>query len=252
MDHRWDEASRQEHATREERERFATSRIERDLDVERRDQLCLADRMRLVNQSPWEIGAAWYDQRDTYTRNSEIDASGYGRGPNFHPEEGSYAYPREFRSENGVDIDVSDASLYEKEAWPWLVYKDPEEDPYFAFLHEGEQSLWSRVKDFVARTFHVGVDSKAVQRSDERIKADAYDALWHRGDLDPTDIEVQVKASHVTLEGTVADRRSKRVAEDVAKGVLGVRGVENRLQIRHDDTSDADVVFAPPTAALSF
>ncbi|MDF2693126.1 MAG: hypothetical protein K0S65_1509 [Labilithrix sp.] len=252
MDHRWDEASRQEHATREERERFATRRIERDLDVERRDQLCLADRMKQVNRSPWEIGTAWYDQRDTYTLNSDVEASGYGCGPSIHPAEGSYAYQRDYHSGSEVDLDVGDASLYEKEAWPWLVYKDPQDDPYFAFLHEGDRSFWARMKDFVARTFHVGVDSKAARRSDERIKVDTIDAMWHRRDLDSTDIEVSVKEAQVMLEGTVVDRRSKRVATEVALGVPGVRSVANRLEVRHDDPSDANVAFALPTALVGF
>ena len=58
MDHRWDESTWQDRAARGERERFGTSRIERDPDVERRDHLCLADRNRLKNQTPWAIGTA--------------------------------------------------------------------------------------------------------------------------------------------------------------------------------------------------
>jgi len=250
MDHRWDESTWQDRAARGERERFGTSRIARDPDVERRDELCLADRIRLKNQSPWEIGTAWYDQRDTYTRNAEIDASGYGCGPSEHPEEGSYAYHRE-RHPGVIAITASHASIHEKEAWPWLIYKNPEEDPYFAHLHEHEHerpNLWERLKDRIASTLHLGNGADVEQRSDARIAKEVDRALMYRDDLDATDIEVSVKGAEVTLEGTVTDRRSKRVAEETVEGVSGVRDVHNRLTIRHDDPSDANVAFVLPLA----
>jgi hypothetical protein len=247
MDHRWDESTWQDRASRAENDRFGTSRIERDLDVERRDRLCLADRIHRVNQSPWAIGNAWYDQRDLYTRNAEIDARGYGCGPRVHPEEGSYAYHREFHP-NLNPVQGSSASLYEKEAWPWLVYKGPEEDPYFAHLadeHEHpRRRVWQRLRAFVARALHIGRRSAIESRSDERIRADAADALWYRSDLDASDIDVNVKAGTVTLEGTVPSRRSKRIATEVARGVRGVRYVHNRLRVRRDDLGGADVAFA--------
>ncbi len=250
MDHRWDESTWQDRAARGERERFGTSRIERDPDVERRDQLLLAERLRLVNQSPWAIGNAFYDQRDLYTRNAEIDASGYGRGPSTHPEEGSYAYTREPHA--GVTtVNASHASIHEKEAWPWLVYKDPEEDPYFAHLHEHRgRGLWQRLKARIASMLHLRSRSTVPQRSDERIAKDVDRALLYRRDLDATDVELSVKGGEVTLHGTVPDRRSKRVAEEIVEGVSGVRDVHNRLTIRHDDPGDADTAFVLPLGLM--
>lgn len=253
MDHRWDESTWQDRAARGERERFGTSRIERDPDVERRDQLCLAERLRLKNQSPWAIGSAWYDQRDTYTRNAAIDASGYGCGPSTHPEEGSYAYHREPHP-GTISVEASHASIHEKEAWPWLIYKDPEDDPYFAHLHDHEHAepgLWQRFKERIASTLHIGDGAVTFeQRSDARIAKDVDRALMYRRDLDATDIEVSVKGGEVTLQGTVTDRRSKRIAEEIVEGVRGVRDVHNRLTIRHDDPSDADVAFVLPLALM--
>ena len=258
MDHRWDESTWQDRAARGERERFGTSRIERDPDVERRDQLCLADRIRLKNQSPWAIGTAWYDQRDTYTQNAEIDASGYGCGPSEHPEEGSYAYHREHHP-GVISVSASHASSHEKQAWPWLIYKNPEEDPYFAHLHDHEHqkpNLWERLKDRIASTLHLGnlgnlgSGEDTDVRMDEQIAKDVDRALMYRGDLDATDVEVSVKNGEVTLQGTVTDRRSKRVAEEIVEGVRGVRDVHNRLRIRHDDPTDADVAFVLPLAMM--
>ncbi len=198
-----------------------------------------------MNQSPWAIGTAWYDQRDLYTTSSEIDASGYGRGPSYHPEEGSYAYPRHTEP-NEQSVDGGDASLYEKEAWPWLVYKATAADPYFAFLRAPEprwRGFWKRLQATALGVF--GRRADAERRSDARIRADVEDALWFTGDLDSTDIRVDVEAGAVTLEGTVADRSSKELAAAVVRGVRGVRAVHNHLDIRHDDTSSAGIAFVP-------
>ena len=242
MDHRWDESAREDPAEREERERFGTSRIERDLDVERRDRQCLADRLSLINQSPWAIGTAWYDQRDMYTRNSEIDERGYGCGPSIHPEEGSYAYHRAPHP-GVIAVNASHASIYEKEAWPWLVYKEPEADPYFAYLERPPQSLWRRLKARVSRMIDSMRAPERVDRPDAHVEMDVSDALRHCQDLDASDIEVSVAGGDVTLEGTVPDRRSKRVAGEAVERVSGVHRVHNRLKIRHDDSSDADLAL---------
>ncbi len=241
MDHRWDEATLQDREGRAESNRYGASRIERDPDVERRDELRRAERIRTINQSPWTIGTAFYDQRDTYTRNAEVDASGYGRGPSFHPEEGSYAYPRNTQP-NEWEIHASDANLYEKEAWPWLVYKKTTADPYFAHLHEQKRGLASRLRSAIDRL----LGRKRVEpRSDARIRADVADALWERRDLDLSDIDFRVAKFELTLEGTVIDLHTKHAVEKIVRQVRGVRHVHNRLKLREDDTSDTGVAFVP-------
>lgn len=242
MDHRWDESTRRDHVEREERERFGANGVARDVDVERRDRQCLADRSKLVNQSPWAIGTAWYDQRDTYTRNAEIDERGYGCGPSVHPEEGSYAYRRPPHP-GVIAINASRASLYEKEAWPWLVYKDPEADPYFAFLERPPRSLWRRLWARLTRRIDAVRAPKHADRSDGRVEMDVSATLRRCDDLDASDIEITVASGAVTLEGTVPDRRSKRVAGEVASRVSGVHRVHNRLAIRRDDSSDANLAL---------
>lgn len=255
MDHRWDESKRQDRATRGERERYGARRIEPDPDVARRDRIREIERLRQVNQSPWMIGVSHWNQRDLYTRNASIDDEGYGRGPAVHPEEGSYAYPRELRFEPHTNVRTG-ATLHEREAWPWLNYTSAKEDPYFAHLaHERaaahHHSLWAKLKGGVTELLHAGKAPKNASRSDARVCEDVCDALTYRGDLDATDIDVQVKDGEVTLEGTVSDRRSKRVAEEVCEGVLGVTDVHNRLTIRKDDPTDADVAFVLPAGLFA-
>ena len=75
-----------------------------------------------------------------------------------------------------------------------------------------------------------GRGPKGYRRSDERIREDVGEALTRDGDLDASEIVVTVEDGEVTLEGTVPDRRSKRLAEDLA-GQRGVRDVHNRLRV---------------------
>lgn len=78
---------------------------------------------------------------------------------------------------------------------------------------------------------HTGHGPKGYQRSDERIMEDICDRLTQHGQIDASDINVQVDKGEVTLQGTVPDRRMKRTAEDVAESVSGVWDVNNQLHL---------------------
>ena len=81
---------------------------------------------------------------------------------------------------------------------------------------------------------HRGRGPRGYRRSRERITEDVCDALTWHSDLDASDIEVDVDDSEVTLRGTVESRWAKRLADDLAESVIGVRDVHNRLTIRRD------------------
>ena len=49
--------------------------------------------------------------------------------------------------------------------------------------------------------------------------------------LDASDIEVEVSGGGDVLTGTVESRYAKRLAEDIAEEVSGVKNVENRLRV---------------------
>ncbi len=69
------------------------------------------------------------------------------------------------------------------------------------------------------------------QRLDAQIREDLSEQLtWHDG-IDATRLSVSVADGEVTLDGTVPDRRTKRLAEGVAYSVRGVREVHNRLRL---------------------
>ena len=65
---------------------------------------------------------------------------------------------------------------------------------------------------------------------DERIRKKVADRLVDDTDLDASDIEIGVDHGAVTLSGSVDSLWDKRRAEDIAKSVFGVKGVNNKLR----------------------
>lgn len=87
-------------------------------------------------------------------------------------------------------------------------------------------------REYPERISYAGRGPKGYKRSDERIREDVSEALTRSPDVDATNVEVMVNDGMVTLSGSVDDRHSKRVAEDVAQDVSGVRDVQNQLRIQ--------------------
>lgn len=82
---------------------------------------------------------------------------------------------------------------------------------------------------------HAGRGPKGWHRSDERIREDINERLTDHPDIDASDIEVQVKDGEVTLSGTTDDRHSKRLAEDIAERVSGVKDVHNQIRVQQHE-----------------
>jgi osmotically-inducible protein OsmY len=68
-------------------------------------------------------------------------------------------------------------------------------------------------------------------RSDAQLEQLVGEALHDDDQLDATEITVAVAYGEVILDGTVADHRTKRIAEDDALRVRGVHDVQNRIRI---------------------
>ncbi|HYK41530.1 MAG TPA: BON domain-containing protein [Thermoanaerobaculia bacterium] len=99
---------------------------------------------------------------------------------------------------------------------------------------------------------YVGRGPRGYRRSDARIEEEVNEALTVSPYLDATEIRVSVSEGEVSLEGTVRDRRSKRLAEDLAAGLRGVLDVQNRLRIAAPAAQSGAEGFsggAPGTAA---
>lgn len=86
--------------------------------------------------------------------------------------------------------------------------------------------------------FH-GKGPKNWIRSDARIHDEVCELLAEHPEIDATEIDVVVKDGEVTLEGSVGDRRTKRLAETVLDEVLGLHDVHNRLRVTRGETKGA-------------
>ena len=101
----------------------------------------------------------------------------------------------------------------------------------------GDPSAWGAERGFAydpgrgAAGPHAGRGPRGYQRSDERIREDVCDALCAHSYVDASDIEVTVANGEVTLIGVVRERPEKRMAEDAAEQVSGVREVHNQLRV---------------------
>jgi len=72
---------------------------------------------------------------------------------------------------------------------------------------------------------------KNYRRADERIREDIAEQLIRRGDVDASEVSVQVQAGTVSLEGEVPERYMKYAIEDLAAACAGVEEVENRIRV---------------------
>lgn len=95
------------------------------------------------------------------------------------------------------------------------------------------------MQDIQNQGMYSGKGPKGYKRSDERIQEEINDKLTYHGDLDASDIEVEVSQGEVTLSGTVNDRSGKRIAEDLAESVPGVQNVENRIRVQQQNSSSS-------------
>jgi hypothetical protein len=96
------------------------------------------------------------------------------------------------------------------------------------WLHPGEKAK------------HAGRGPRNYKRPDESILEEIHRELTYHPRIDATDIEVSVQDGEVTLTGRIEDRDMKRLAEDAADSVSGVRNVYNRIRIKASDEIDEE------------
>jgi osmotically-inducible protein OsmY len=166
---------------------------------------------------------------DRYGRESERDYQGTNRPPDY-----------------GRDFQTNQRRNYQREGnagdRDWFDRASDEVSSWFGDNDAERRRRMDKMRD---RDFR-GRGPKAYRRSDERIREDVNDRLTDHQYLDASDIDVSVKEGEVTLSGKVFDRTDKRLAEDVAESVTGVKNVQNNL--RTDKNWDTDVT-ARSTAA---
>lgn len=82
---------------------------------------------------------------------------------------------------------------------------------------------------------------KGWQRSDERVKEDICERLYHDASIDSSEVTVDVSNGKVSLEGTVPDRRMKHAVEDLIDACPGVKDIDNRIRVQRPGGSSSSM-----------
>ena len=159
----------------------------------------------------------WTDRgrSGTFDYNNRFEGTGRfqrggGRGSNAGRSSGMGRY-------GDRDFGESDFIGYEREG---AFYQDLDEPYSFEYWE-----IWMVPGEFT------GMGPASYQRSDERIQEEVCERLTRHGRVDASQIEIDVKDGEVTLRGQVHSRDMKRMAEDTAEGVTGVKNVNNEIRV---------------------
>lgn len=89
----------------------------------------------------------------------------------------------------------------------------------------------------------LGVTSVPVQaaaKTDDLIESSAKESYVFKTYLKDDDVKIQSKDGAVTLTGTVSGEYHKSLAQETVAGLPGVKGVDNRLEIKGAPTANSD------------
>ena len=133
-------------------------------------------------------------------------------GPSFDDQgyrQGRFAVPNQYGARGYVSGDESslkyrESGSYYSQAQPRLVSGSPQ------FVDKGPRGY---------------------VRSDERIREEIQERLAN-GYIDASDVEVAVQNGEVTLTGSVVDRRTRRMAEELLDPIRGIKDVTNRIRAK--------------------
>ena len=96
---------------------------------------------------------------------------------------------------------------------------------------QGGQGMSQHGEGGVTRGRFVGRGPRGYKRSDERLTEEINERLTQHPDINAEEIEVKVQSGEVTLTGTVEDRQTKRMIEDLVEEISGVNELHNQLRI---------------------
>ena len=114
----------------------------------------------------------------------------------------------------------------------WEYWNEPYEGLGGRGWREGWDDAMHREGPFAGR------GPRNYRRADNRIEEDVNERLTRHSMIDATEIEVTVQNGEVTLQGFVVGREAKRMAEDIADSVFGVKDVNNQIKIRQRDEQE--------------
>ena len=193
------------------------------------------------HQEPWERSR--YNRREQEGRRFDqyrpenYEGGEYGRG-----EYGrGYEAGRRYESERQGSWGQPYANEYPSQDWERQYGREP-------YGQQGWQSYGRQPGQYLSGPYgrgqygmqygeygggrYYGRGPKGYQPSDQRILEEINERLTEHVDIDASEIEVKVQSGEVTLTGTVNERYAKRLAEDVAENVLGVKQLHNQIRVQ--------------------
>lgn len=151
----------------------------------------------------------------------------FGQGPRFP---GGFAESR---------VPLADASYQGYGAYATLDGTRVDESEYAELDYTGEE-----LEAELASPDHSGRGPRGYRRSDESIRDDLHVILTAHDEIDASNVEVLVERGEVLLRGDVRRRATKRLIEDIAYQIAGVRDVTNLLRIGPPAPAPATERFA--------
>lgn len=138
----------------------------------------------------------------------------FGQGPRFP---GGFAESR---------VPLADASYQGYGAYATLDGSRVDDSEYAELDYTGKE-----LEPELAPSDHTGRGPRGYRRSDTSIRDDLHVVLTAHAEIDASDVEVLVERGEVLLRGQVGRRATKRLIEDIAYRIAGVRDVTNLLRI---------------------
>lgn len=162
------------------------------------------------------MGSSGYSPQTSF-RQGTSGSSYYGGYGTSEPG----AYGREFGSTTGEGR-WSGQQFNQNPSYP---------DPYRGSSYGGSYAGGGWSNESYRGGMFSGRGPRNYQRSDERIREDVNERLTIDPRIDASEIDVRVQNGEVTLSGTVDDRRTRRLAEEIIEDLPGVRDVRNDLRV---------------------
>jgi hypothetical protein len=113
-------------------------------------------------------------------------------------------------------------------------YDELSDQPAFNYgdLSHAWNTRFDQQSDFRKPGPFAGVGPKGYLRGDDAIKEEVSLRLYEHGDIDASEIVVQVTDGVVRLEGTVADHEMRELLPEACEHILGMRELHNAVRVR--------------------
>jgi osmotically-inducible protein OsmY len=182
-------------------------------------------------ESMWMPGSGtdsnWYGQRRDMSRGEDRERQGY-------QDRNRYASDRGMESDR-MSSD-RDGRNFQESRSDWehsSEYRDRDSAGRFT----SGNTAGSNSRSTQSRGQHAGKGPKGYQKSDQRLQEEISEIFTQHSELDASEIEIKVQHGEITLSGTVDDRESKRLAEDLAEACSGVKEVHNQIRVNRGNSA---------------